>query len=322
MDAQAVAQVRRFNRTVTQRVGALDDRFLARRLPLGQARVLWEVGRGGTDVRALRARLELDSGYLSRMLRSLERRGMVVVRPDPADRRVRTVRLTPAGLAERETLDRLADERARSLLAPLGEAQRSRLVEALGVVERLLTAGLVRIDDADPASPDARRCIDAYFTELDVRFEAGFDPVRSVPAEAGELTPPAGLLLLARLHGDAIGCGALKLHGPGPAEIKRMWVDPAARGLGVGRRILAELEERARRAGVAIVRLETNRSLREAIGLYRASGYVEVERFSDEPYAHHWFEKRLDGPDDRGAAFPADPPPPLSGSSPSPPVAR
>jgi HAD superfamily hydrolase (TIGR01450 family) len=152
----------------------------------------------------------------------------------------------------------------------------------------------VTFDVADPTSDDARYCIDAYFDELDGRFDVGFDPSRSISADADELTGPDGLLLLARLHGDPVGCGALKLHDDAPAEIKRMWVDPSARGLGLGRRLLAELEEQARARGVRKVRLETNRTLTEAIRLYRSAGYEEVEPFNEEPYAHHWFEKRLD----------------------------
>jgi DNA-binding MarR family transcriptional regulator/GNAT superfamily N-acetyltransferase len=286
-------QVRSFNRSVTQRIGALQDEYLARGRPLGASRVLWEIGAEGADLRVLRARLGLDSGYLSRLVRSLESDGLVVVEPGAPDKRVRTARLTDAGRAERELLDRRSDELAASLLVPLSDAQRDRLVEAMGVVERLLTAGLVEVDVEDPASTAARFCIESYFAELDSRFEAGFDPARSISADAAELTEPAGLLLVARLRGEPIGCGALKLHGAEPAEIKRMWVAAAARGLGAGRRILSELEQRARDRGVGTVRLETNRSLREASGLYRSAGYVEVEAFNDEPYAHHWFEKHL-----------------------------
>ena len=72
-----------------------------------------------------------------------------------------------------------------------------------------------------------------------------------------------------------------------------MWVAPTARGLGLGRRLLVELERAAADHGVRTLRLETNQNLTEAIALYRSAGYVEVERFNDEPYAHHWFEKRL-----------------------------
>jgi ribosomal protein S18 acetylase RimI-like enzyme len=164
LDTQ-VQQVRQFNRTVTQRAGALNDAFLARARPLGQARLLWEIGPDGAVVRELRSRLGLDSGYVSRMLRSLE--------------------------------------------------------------------------------------------------------------------------------ADGLGCGALKFHPGAAAEIKRMWISPAVRGLGLGRRMLGDLEDRVRAAGAPMTRLETNRVLTEAIALYRACGYREVPAFNDEAYAHHWFEKAL-----------------------------
>jgi DNA-binding MarR family transcriptional regulator/GNAT superfamily N-acetyltransferase len=293
MDEAAVAQVRSFNRTVTQRVGALHDEYLARGRPLGASRVLWEVGDDGVDVRTLRARLDLDSGYLSRLLRSLEAAGLVTTDPDPDDRRARVVHLTVAGREERDVLDRRSDELAWSLLAPLAAADRAGLVEAMARVERLLTAGLVRVGVEDPASDAAQTCLQAYFAELAVRFEAGFDPDRSRPADPDEMTEPAGLFLVARLHDEAVGCGALKLHGAEPAEVKRMWVHPAARGLGVGRRLLSELEAAARARGVEVLRLDTNRTLHEAITLYRSAGFTEVPAFNDEAYAHHWFEKRI-----------------------------
>jgi DNA-binding MarR family transcriptional regulator/GNAT superfamily N-acetyltransferase len=288
-----IARVRSFNRTVTQRVGALQDEYLSRGRPLGASRVLWEIGDDATDVRELRVRLDLDSGYLSRLLRSLERDGLVVVGADRTDKRVRTARLTAAGRAERALLDRRSDDLARSLLAPLSAEHRERLVEAMGVVERLLTAGLVEFAIEPPTTAAARLCLESYFAELNTRFDTGFDPARSISATPEDLAEPAGLLLVARLHGEPIGCGALKLQGDVPFYIKRMWVAPAARGLGVGRRILAELEDHARRRGATVVHLETNKALREAASLYRSAGYVEVEPFNDEPYAHHWFEKRL-----------------------------
>ncbi|HUZ57126.1 MAG TPA: GNAT family N-acetyltransferase [Streptosporangiaceae bacterium] len=136
----------------------------------------------------------------------------------------------------------------------------------------------------------------AYFEELSWRFDDGFDPARSISADEEELSPPAGLLLLATLHGEPAGIGALKFHDDGPSDIKRMWVAAAARGLGLGRRLLAELEARAAGHGARVVRLETNRSLAEAIGLYGSAGYREVPAFNDEPCAHHWFEKDLGQP--------------------------
>jgi DNA-binding MarR family transcriptional regulator/N-acetylglutamate synthase-like GNAT family acetyltransferase len=277
---------------VTQRVGALEDRYLARDRPLGEARLLWEIGVEGIDVRALRARLGLDAGYLSRLLRSLEDDHLVSIDSNERDRRVRTVRLTSAGIAERDLLDRRSDDLARSFLEPLSESRRERLVVAMAEVERLLTAALVEIDVFDPADRDAQFCLREYFSELDRRFESGFDPAL-YPAEPDELRRPAGVFLVATLRAEPVGCGGVTPHHDGPAEIKRMWVAEQARGLGIARRILEELERRAKDAGSSVVRLDTNRALAEAIGLYRSAGYDEVEAFNDNPYAHHWFEKRL-----------------------------
>jgi ribosomal protein S18 acetylase RimI-like enzyme len=148
----------------------------------------------------------------------------------------------------------------------------------------------------DPTSTDAQACLQAYFDELDRRFDGGFDAGRSIPATVDDLVEPAGLLLLARLGGEPVGAGAVKFHGSGPAELKRMWVSSAARGLGIGRRLLTELEAQATAHGASAARLETNRSLTEAIRLYRSAGYVEVPAFNDEPYAHHWFQKDLSPP--------------------------
>jgi DNA-binding MarR family transcriptional regulator/GNAT superfamily N-acetyltransferase len=293
MDRAMISQARRFNRIVTQRVGALNDHFLARDRSLGEARLLWEIGPEGRDVRALRTQLGLDSGYLSRLLRSLETAGLITVGLKKSDKRVRIARLTRRGAAERAVLDRSSDELATSLLAPLNAKQRARLVAAMADVEKLLTAAMVGIAPIDPAHPYAQHCLREYFAELDRRFDTGFDPARSIPAAEAEMRPPAGLFLVATLRDEPIGSGALKFHQKEPAEIKRMWVAESARGLGVGRRILGELEKHAAQHGARAVRLETNRTLVEAISLYRSAGYLEVPAFNDEPYAHHWFAKQI-----------------------------
>jgi DNA-binding MarR family transcriptional regulator/GNAT superfamily N-acetyltransferase len=295
MDPTLISQVRRFNRVVTQRVGALNDRFLARDRSLGEARVLWEIGAEGRDVRWLRTQLDLDSGYLSRLLRSLETAGLVTVGPKDSDKRVRIARLTPSGLAERAVLDKRSDELAASLLAPLTSGKRARLVAAMADVERLLTAAMVEIAPIDPAHPNARYCLHEYFSELNRRFDAGFDPALSISANDQEMRPPAGLFLVASLKSEPIGCGGLKFHDDAPTELKRMWVAESARGLGIGRRLLGELERRAAEHGAKTVRLETNKALVEAISIYRSAGYYEVAPFNDEPYAHHWFEKDITG---------------------------
>jgi DNA-binding MarR family transcriptional regulator len=273
-----IGRVRSFNRTVTERVGALQDTYLGRDRPLGANRVLWEIG-DGTDLRSLRTTLNLDSGYLSRLIGALQRDGLVETAPG-RDKRVREVTLTEAGRQERAVLDERSDALARDLLAPLSPPQRTRLLEAMGTVERLLSAGLVEIAVEDPGSADARYCLGEYYKELDARFEGGFDHAQSLPIDDA-------VFLVARLKGEPVGCGAIKLAD---SYIKRMWISPTARGLGLGRRMLHELEQLSR---TPVVRLETNRALQEAISLYRASGYEEVAPFNAEPYAHHWFEKRL-----------------------------
>jgi DNA-binding MarR family transcriptional regulator/N-acetylglutamate synthase-like GNAT family acetyltransferase len=292
-DREATDRVRAFNRAVTSRIGALEDHYLGSARSLGASRVLWEIEGDGVDVRDIRERLGLDSGYLSRLLRSLEREGLVVVGHSPVDSRVRTVRTTPAGGAERAELGRRSDALAASLLSPLSETRQRRLVDAMDEVRRLLDAGLVQVEPADAASDDARRCLAAYYDELARRFPTGFDASRSLHPDTSEFAEPTGLFLIARLRGRAVGCGAVLFHDDEPAYIKRMWVDDEVRGMGVGRRLLAELEQSARDHGAASVTLETNASLTEAIAMYRASGYVEVDPFNDEVYADHWFQKSL-----------------------------
>src|SRR4051794_19480973 len=113
-----VAHVRRFNRTVTQRVGALNDHFLSRDRPLAMSRLLWEIGTEGGEVVMLRSRLGVDSGQMSRMLRALEADGLATVTPSDVDARVRVARLTEQGLTERAILDQHSDALAVSILDP------------------------------------------------------------------------------------------------------------------------------------------------------------------------------------------------------------
>ena len=296
MDRVQIDAVRRFNRTITERVGVLQDHYLGRDRAIGEARLLWEIGNGqGWDVRRLRDRLGLDSGYVSRLLRSLTDAGLVNVRPDPRDRRVRIVELTEAGRAERATLDLLSDELAASLLAPLNDTQRATLTAAMADVTRLLTAATVTLHELDPDHPDAQYCLRAYYAELHERFETGFDPLLSTLPDPGELRVPGGFFLVARLHGEAVGCVGLKLPADTTAaEIKRMWVAPNARGLGLARRLLTELEARSLAHGRDVLRLDTNTALTAAINLYRSAGFYEIPAFNDDRYAQLWFEKRIE----------------------------
>src|SRR5690242_941126 len=156
-----IRHVRHFNRTVAQRIGALSDNFLATHRPMAEARLLWEIGPDGCEVRTLRNRLGLDSGHASRLLRALEADGMARVEPSRADRRIRVARLTPAGQREWHVIDRRSDAFALALLEPLDDRDRERLVDSMRTVQRLLTAAGVEVREVDPAGADARQCLRA-----------------------------------------------------------------------------------------------------------------------------------------------------------------
>jgi DNA-binding MarR family transcriptional regulator/GNAT superfamily N-acetyltransferase len=293
MPTDQIAQVRRFNRLVTQRAGALDDHFLGRDRPLGESRLLYEIGPDGADLRDLRQRLGLDAGYVSRLVKTLEERGLVRLSPGAGDQRVRSARLTAAGRREVAEMNERADEVAAALLDTLTPAQRSRLVAAMTEVYRFMRLAGLRIERVDPASPAARWCVGRYFDELDRRFPFGFDPAASLPAEDADLAPPRGAFLVAFVDGESVAGGAVKSIAPGVGSLKRMWVSDTVRGLGIGRRMLEALEAQARELGLTTLRLETNRTLEEAIHLYRSAGFREVASFNADPYADHWFEKHV-----------------------------
>lgn len=151
----------------------------------------------------------------------------------------------------------------------------------------------IEIEEVPPNSPEAEYCLSRYYEEIAERFDTGFDPKKSLAPTLDDFAPPPGTFIVIRLDGTLVGCGGFKRETAGTAYIKRMWVSRDARGLGLGRRLLAELEDRARSLGYRKICLETEKSLKEAQQLYRSSGYVEVPRFNDEPYADHWFEKPL-----------------------------
>jgi DNA-binding MarR family transcriptional regulator/GNAT superfamily N-acetyltransferase len=285
-----VAVVRRFNRSYTQRIGVLEDSFLGLGMPLGPARLLFEIGAAPATAQALRARLGLDSGYLSRLLRRLERDGLVEVAPDPGDRRRRLVSLTDAGRDLRAEFERRADDEARLLVDPLTQRQRDRLTRALTEADLLVRAATVTFERADPASPVARDLVGRYFAEINGRF--GFEPaVGETDRDAALLIPPTGVFAVAVSDGEPAACGGLKTIAPGVGELKRMWVHPDWRGAGLGSRLLRHLEDQARALGHGTVRLDTNAALTEAIGMYERSGYRRIDRYNDNPWATHFFEK-------------------------------
>jgi GNAT superfamily N-acetyltransferase len=156
-----------------------------------------------------------------------------------------------------------------------------------------MIAASVTIAEEDGNSADAQHCMALYVEELAGRFEEGFDTSKGNSVSGSEFIRPDGAFLIARLGGNPIGCGAVRMLDAATAEIKRMWVAPSARGLGVAGRMLGRLEEIARDLGAKTVCLDTNRALKEAQSLYRRDGYEDVAPYNDNPFADHWYSKRL-----------------------------
>jgi DNA-binding MarR family transcriptional regulator/predicted GNAT family N-acyltransferase len=292
-----VAVVRRFNRSYTQRIGVLEDSFLGMGMPLGPVRVLFEVGaapatgQAPLTTQALRERLSLDSGYLSRLLRRLEKEGLISVTPDPGDRRRRRVTLTGPGEERWKELERRSEDQARLIVDPLTQRQRERLARALAEADLLVRAATVTFRPVNPASPVARDVVGRYFAEIGRRF--GFDPSGEPDKDAKLLVPPTGVFVVAASDGEPVACGGLHTIAPRVGELKRMWVHDDWRGAGLGTRLLRHLEDQARALGHTLVRLDTNKALTEAIAMYDRAGYRRIDRYNDNPWATHFFEKPL-----------------------------
>ncbi|MET7747647.1 MarR family winged helix-turn-helix transcriptional regulator [Micromonospora sp. NPDC005367] len=287
MKADVIERVRDFNRFYTARLGLLTDQYLGLDRPLGLSRLLWEIG-DRTAVGELRSRLGLDSGYLSRLLRALEEQGLVRVVPHPADGRARIAELTDAGQRERSALDDRSRAGVVDLLGELTPGQQDELVAAQQQVRRLLRLATVTITPVSADDQRAWRCLRRYATELAERFPGGYDEATLTRPE--ELD---GTLLLACERDRPAGCGVWVRLAPGIAEIRHLWTDTSIRGLGLGRRLLKQLEADAAAHGVVTVRLGTHNSLGEAIALYRSAGYREIGAYGTSPYNQLSFEKDL-----------------------------
>jgi DNA-binding MarR family transcriptional regulator len=288
----AVARLRRFNRAVTREAGALDTSFLGRGRPLGMARVLQLVTSEGTDVARIRDTLDLDSGLMSRFLRSLEREGLIETTTDAADRRRRIARLTDAGRAEMAAYEALGHERAARLIDRAGP-RADEVVAAMDLIATLMNRDRLDIRPADPDSPEALFCLSEYFTELARRIPgldmAGF-PVPDPGADS--YRPPQGRFLVAWSDDLPVGCVSLRLLEGPTAEVKRLWVHDSARGQGLARRLMAAIEDEARAMGLTSLKLDTNSALTEAIALYRTSGWNGIPPYTDRP-ADTWLGKRI-----------------------------
>ena len=288
----AIARLRRFNRAVTREAGALETSFQGRGRPLGAARVLQLVGETGTDVALIRDRLALDSGLMSRFLRSLEREGLITTTTDPADRRRRIARLTGAGRSEMAAYDTIGRDSAARLIARAG-ARAGEVVAAMDLIATLLNRDFLTIRPADPDTPEALACLQAYFDELAARVPAVQPGMFTLPdPEAASYRPPQGRFLIAWSDDLPVGCVSLRPLAGDTAEVKRLWVHDSARGQGLARRLMAAIEEEARGMGLGVLKLDTNSALSEAIALYRSSGWTDIAPYTGMP-ADTWMGKAL-----------------------------
>lgn len=286
-----IQRIRRLNRILSRQTGALNQSFLGRGRPLNAARVLWSLAQGKTEVSEIRADLDLDSGLMSRLLRSLEDEGLIETRPGETDARKRTVRFTPAGYEEFKAYDHLSDEVAAKVLENYADQQ--KLLEAVDLVASVYGREHIEIIEVDPEDPRFVTCVQSFEREVTEDLNITFSLAKTGTADLSTLRPPKGVCLVALSEDMPIASASVKAHGTGEGEVKRVWVHPSARGLGLSSRMMRQLEERARGFGMRRLVLDTHGKLQAALALYRRSGWVEIDRYNDNPYAQHFFEKHL-----------------------------
>ena len=278
--ASAVEAVRRFNRFYTRRIGVLDEALLGSGLSLAEARVLWELGHEpGVTATALGARLSIDAGYLSRILRAFRARGWLGVRPAPRDARVRHLALTAAGRRRLAPLERGSRAQVAAMLADLGPTHRGRLLEAMGTVEALLDPAAAlspAFEIRAPRAGDFGWIVERHGALY--AAERGWGPrfeglVAEIVADFLRAHDPGReRAWIAQRGAERIGTVMLVRGSARVAQLRLLLVEPAARGLGVGSRLVDECIAFARAAGYARLMLWTQSVLVPARRLYAGKG--------------------------------------------------
>ncbi len=289
----AVQAIRHFNRYYTNKLGLLSRYHFVTRFTLTEARVMLEIGRRGKHAQTgLCADLAIDMGYLNRVIKRLAALGLVATRRDPQDGRVLVLELTGAGREALEEINTASDSRTDELLAPLSDAEAQSLVEHLNAAERILerrSANPPHIDTASSAFDiaTARVLMEEYaaFLGEDLSFQGFQKELATLP---GKYAPPSGALLLARVPTgtggtEPAGCVALRRLSAGICEMKRMFVRPEYRGLGIGRALAERIIEEARSLGYRAMRLDTLERLEGAVSLYRGMGFVRIPPYCRNP---------------------------------------
>jgi GNAT superfamily N-acetyltransferase len=287
-----IARLRRFNRAVTREVGALDHSYLGRGRPLGAARVLQLITPEGTDIATIRDRLVLDSGLMSRLLRQLEDEALILTETDSADRRRRIARLTAAGAAENAAYLRLGHDQAAQTLARAGH-HAPALLAAMDLIATQLLQDVTEIRDADPDAPEALACLSAYYQVLMDKIASLTPDMLTLPLpDAAKYRAPEGAFLVALSDTMPIGCVSLRPLSQTEAEVKRLWVHPDAQGQGLARRLMQQIESRARAMGFRRLKLDSNTALAPALALYRSMGWTDCAPYTSFP-ADVWMTKPL-----------------------------
>jgi DNA-binding MarR family transcriptional regulator/GNAT superfamily N-acetyltransferase len=292
-----VEAVRQFNRFYTRRIGVLEEGLHGSSFSLAEARVLYELAQRRLPAASELARdLGMDAGYLSRILRGFEQRGLLERSPSPADGRQSLLALTEAGHAAFAPLNAGSRREVAGLLAPLSGAEQQRLTEAMAVIEGLLGAGqegagfILRPHQPGDMGWVVQRHGELYASEYgwDERFEA---LVASIAAAfITNYDPRRERCWIAERNGAPVGSVFLVRKSESVAQLRLLIVEPSARGLGIGRRLVDECERFARQAGYTTITLWTNSVLSAARRIYEAAGYRMV---ASEP--HHSFGRDLVG---------------------------
>jgi DNA-binding MarR family transcriptional regulator/N-acetylglutamate synthase-like GNAT family acetyltransferase len=275
----SVEAVRRFNRFYTRRIGVLQPQFLGAPYSLPEARVLYELGRGGEQTAtALGAELDLDAGYLSRLLQGLRRQGLVQGQRAAHDARQTRLSLTGKGRKAFAQLDSRSRDQVGGMLTSLPALQQERLVGALQTVERVLEGGKsAEVVLRDPRPGDFGWVVERhgalYHAEYgwDERFEA---LVAGIVAKYVEnFDPGCERCWIAERCGERVGCVFLVKQSASVAKLRLLIVDPSARGAGVGRRLVEACIAHAKKKGYRKLVLWTQANLTAARAIYRKAGF-------------------------------------------------
>ncbi|MEW6707325.1 MAG: helix-turn-helix domain-containing GNAT family N-acetyltransferase [Pseudomonadota bacterium] len=286
--AHRAQRLRAFNRFYTRRIGVLQERLLATDFTLPESRLLWELAHhDGITAAQLARDLDLDPGYLSRLLRRLKERQLIRSERSPADGRETLLTLSPAGREAFAPVDQSSQQASAALLARLPETQQQRLLQAMQTIEELLDAPA----DTAPVVLRSHRPGDigwvisrhgalyaqeygwnsefeALVAHIAARFLEQFDPAREACWIADRAGQPLGCVFLVQARDEDT-----QAPQPGTAQLRLLLVEPSARGLGLGKRLVAECTRFARAAGYRRIRLWTQSTLSAARSLYKAEGY-------------------------------------------------